>query len=484
MPLDHDEVAYLMQAELFAHGRWAAPAPPLPDFFGQAHVLVTPVLASKYPPGHSLLLALGALVGMPALVVFLLNALRVTLLYALVRRVSDGATALLACVLSFLGGTVLRFSASYYSELTSAAMVLLAWYCLLRWRETWRRAWLLGVAAALGWTAITRPWTAVAFAVPIGIVIVRDVVRTRRWRDLAAAFAVGACIVAILPLWAWRTLGDWRRTPAVEYTRDYMPFDFPHFGVVNAAPRLTPPPDVAAINVGLLQAERLHTIANLGHDAVARAKALGESAFPPPTIAFVGFALVGALALPVEGWFAVASLAALFVAYLAHPTWPQWTVYYFEGMSVLSFVAALGMMMVLRLLAGESRERRTAAPRAAWAGLACCALLLPTMLLYGGNAKRWLRANVAERVRFEQQVAMLPAPKAIVFVRYGPQHSPHRSLVVNRPDWLAARAWIVYDRGAENARLRAMAPDRKAYLYEQAEDRYIELPPTDQGSTR
>jgi len=61
MPLDHDEVAYLLQAEIFADGRWAMPAPPLPDFFGQAHVLVTPVLASKYPPGHSLLLALGTL---------------------------------------------------------------------------------------------------------------------------------------------------------------------------------------------------------------------------------------------------------------------------------------------------------------------------------------------------------------------------------------------------------------------------------------
>src|SRR6202022_1176970 len=51
MPLDHDEAAYLLQAEIFAQGRWAAAAPPLPEFFGQAHVLVTPVLAAKYPPG-------------------------------------------------------------------------------------------------------------------------------------------------------------------------------------------------------------------------------------------------------------------------------------------------------------------------------------------------------------------------------------------------------------------------------------------------
>jgi hypothetical protein len=42
MPLDHDEVAYLLQSQIFASGRWAAS---LSDFFGQAHVLVPPVLA-------------------------------------------------------------------------------------------------------------------------------------------------------------------------------------------------------------------------------------------------------------------------------------------------------------------------------------------------------------------------------------------------------------------------------------------------------
>src|SRR5689334_10665274 len=59
MPLDHDEASYLLQAQIFAMGRWASPAPPMPAFFGQAHVLTTPVLASKYFPGHALLLTLG-----------------------------------------------------------------------------------------------------------------------------------------------------------------------------------------------------------------------------------------------------------------------------------------------------------------------------------------------------------------------------------------------------------------------------------------
>src|SRR5689334_19629416 len=73
VPALHDEAAYLLQARIFAGGHWTAPGRPLPEFFDQFYVLVTPVLASRYPPGHSLLLALGQLVGWPVLVPLILH---------------------------------------------------------------------------------------------------------------------------------------------------------------------------------------------------------------------------------------------------------------------------------------------------------------------------------------------------------------------------------------------------------------------------
>src|SRR6266851_3338561 len=54
VPASHDEAAYLLQARIFGTGHWTAPGRPLPEFFEQTHVFVTPVLASKYFPGHSL----------------------------------------------------------------------------------------------------------------------------------------------------------------------------------------------------------------------------------------------------------------------------------------------------------------------------------------------------------------------------------------------------------------------------------------------
>jgi hypothetical protein len=90
----HDELAYVLQAKLFASGQWTAPAPPMPEFFAQPHVLNDPVVASKYPPGHSLLLAIGQLFGMPALVVAALSVVRGALAFAIARRLTNGAIAL------------------------------------------------------------------------------------------------------------------------------------------------------------------------------------------------------------------------------------------------------------------------------------------------------------------------------------------------------------------------------------------------------
>ena len=76
-----DETAYLLQARIFASGRLVATARPVREFFWQYHVFVDPVLAAKYPPGHSALLALGYLFGRPWVVTLLLASINAALMY-------------------------------------------------------------------------------------------------------------------------------------------------------------------------------------------------------------------------------------------------------------------------------------------------------------------------------------------------------------------------------------------------------------------
>src|SRR5206468_2580061 len=78
---------------------------------------------------------------------------------------------------------VLRFQPGFFSETTSTALVLAAWWCLLEWRETRKKSWVAFMALAVGWGAITRPVTMLAFAIPIAVVVVNDVVRYRLWLD-------------------------------------------------------------------------------------------------------------------------------------------------------------------------------------------------------------------------------------------------------------------------------------------------------------
>lgn len=475
-PIDHDEVAYLLQAHIFAMGRWASPPPPMPAFFGQAHVLVTPVLASKYPPGHSLLLALGALAGAPVAVVFLLNVVRFGLTFALARRLSDGGTALLTVLVLLLGKDPRRFASSYYSELTSGAALLVCWYCLWKWRDAGRRSWLLGAAASLGWIAITRPWSALAFAVPIAVIVLRHIWRRRAFTDLALAMGFGACVVAVIPLWAHGTLGDWRRTPQLEYTRDYMPFDFPHFGTVATQPRLVPPPDVAAVNLSLRAVEREHTVGNLGRQAVERAEALFENVFPDPVLFFAAAMVVGLVVMPSAGWFGVWTLVATFVGYLAHPTWSSWTVYYLEVEPVLVFAAALGLSAIWRKLAGEwRREAWNPAPRAMIAALVGCLCLAPAIVDATSQVRNGLLNATVERRAFQTAVAGLPHKPAVVFVLYGPNHSPHMSLTGNSADWPHAPVWVVYDLGPQSEALIRAAPGRHPYVYDEGRQQFVDL---------
>jgi hypothetical protein len=473
-PVIHDEAAYVLQAELFARGAWAGRAPVMPEFFEQLYVLVTPVLASKYPPGHSLMLAPGALVGLPGLPVVLLNGVTGALMFALAGRVAGAHVALLAWLAWVTCFPAIYFRASYLSEVTSSAAWLVAWWCLVRWRDQRRRAWLVGLAGAVGLVAVTRPLTAVALAIPIAVVVLRETWARHSWRDLGLAVGVGATCIALIPLWSARTTGSPLLTPLELYTRIYVPFDVPGFGLDTSARAARPVSrDMATTNLSFREEHRAHTVAALPFTLSKRLRMIARDMWYDWRLGLAPFALLALTVLPVAAWFAVATLAAHVALYLlyAHPAF--WTVYYLESEPVLAFVTAFGVARVLAWAAdvGQRRWREvTSASAAPAVSMAVLVLVLATCVP-AAMTLRLLRQQVNRDrsyfERFDAVVRGIRDERAIVFVRYGRSHNDNLTLVRNPANHDEARLWIAHDRGADNARLVAAAKDRRAYLFDE-----------------
>ena len=118
-----------------------------PEFFEQYHVLVTPVYAGKYPPGHSLLIAPGNWVGMPGLVPVLLAGIAGALLFLLARRYANPWVALLTWAIWTTAPGNLRFLPAYMSQNTTIVLWLAGWWALAEWLEGRGAAWLAALSA-------------------------------------------------------------------------------------------------------------------------------------------------------------------------------------------------------------------------------------------------------------------------------------------------------------------------------------------------
>jgi hypothetical protein len=472
-PVVHDELAYVLQAEIFARGRWALPSPAMPLFFEQPYVLVEPALASKYFPGHSLLLTIGALLGWMPLMPLVLQSIAASLIFVLARRVANGAVALFTWMLWLTSAMVLFFGPTYYSEATTIVCWLAGWYALLEWRTSGRLRWLLAVAVCTGWCVITRPLTGLAYAIPVGVVVLDGVIRRRRWRDLALALAAGAAVLAIIPLWSARTTGDWRVTPLARYTSDYMPYDLPGFGMITTPPARPLNPEFAHLYDVFSAFHPQHQPAALPRILADRARHLAGSVWGTSRALYAVLAVVGLLTLRGPAAFAVASSVLLLLVYLSFGTTPTWTLYYYESAPAYAYLSAAGVAWLAAAIgsrklprAGDSSSWRSRAWTAAVAAGAL-ALCVPGYVEVQHNRRQHANHRVP-LARFERLRRAIPGARAILFVRHSPLHNPHETFVQNVADPDRERLLVVYDRGAaENARLLALMPDRVPFLFDE-----------------
>ena len=473
----HDETAYLFQAQLLATGRLVGPARPLPEFFEQFQLFSSPITAAKYPPGFALSLVPGVWLGLPGLMPVLLTGLSGGLLFALARRVATPAVALLAWGCWFVAPGAIPFRHLIMSETLTTALWLAGWWCLREWISTRNRGWLLALAALTAWCIIARPLTGLAYAIPIGVVVLTVTARRGNWGAFAGAAGIALVILALLAVQNRLTTGDWRRSAWSEYAAQYAPTDALGFGYDSTPPRRSLPPDFQTYAWYYGEYHRDFVPAHLPRYFLARTGQVlrdswGRWAPAGALLAGLGLASGGGSML-----LATATGLLLLLVHLvfSHPA--EWSIYYQEILPVLAVLTALGAGRIGTLFAIKDRT----CPKGVSAEATPTLLILAAAVLLAAplhlvEARRNYGILSTYHREFRARLAIIHGP-AIVFVRYSPRHRFHQSLIINPADLESAPVWVVYDRGPDNARLMALAPGRTAYIYTEQDQRLAPLVP-------
>ncbi|MBI3968643.1 MAG: glycosyltransferase family 39 protein [Chloroflexi bacterium] len=363
IPHTEDELAFYFQAKVFALGRLFVPAPAEPAAFAAPFVIAHEGRwFGKYPPGHSLALALGMLVDLPWLVNPVAGALALFFVYRIGALLYTPAIGVAAILLAITSPYYLIQSASFLAHPTALlATVLFVYGVLLRERGAGLR-WSIVAGLALGWLFLNRPVSAVAVAVPLALYVAWSTVRETGWRDLVPKLVRRHWLAALVflpapPLFvAYTTLltGDPNRTP---YELVWA-FDRYGFG-----------PGIGSLGRHDLHLGRINTMDNV--------RALARDLFGWP---FASSLLLLPLAPILPGrkaadWFMAGWALAIVAFYAAY--WSSGLMYgaryYFEALPPLLFLTirgALALVAVLFALIGQPAPSSRHSARVAYGILA------------------------------------------------------------------------------------------------------------------
>lgn len=378
IPHVQDSVAYLFQAKTFALGRLSVPLPPVPEAFDHEFILQRDgAWFSKYPPGHPVILALGAMLGHPWLVAPFEGAATILALYGLGRVLFGGGTGLLASVLLLSSPFFLFMSGSMMSHPTGLLLTTVG-LLLVAWSSRSERSWpplLAGIA--FGWLFASRQLTGLAVAVPASL-----------WL-LAARLRQGRCAGPVLVLlvlgWSWPALALLAYNRALTGNPWLNPFElWWSFDRVGFGP-----------SVGMHGG---HDLARGLWNTFLNLTALERDLYGWPVYLTLAFAVLPFVTGRARGgdWLAAGVTVSLMAAYVAY--WADGLMfgprYFYEASSALALLTARGLLVAAEVSSGVGRSllRRRATPASAPFFTAVLVLLV------GGN----LAVNLPQQVELHR----------------------------------------------------------------------------------
>lgn len=455
--ISDDENAYVFMAQLFASGKIYVPSPPeaLRAFFENQFLINNGKMYGIYFPGHPAALAIGEWLGGLHWVTSVEGALTVPLVFGVSRRLFGQRAALLTLPM-LLGSPYFLFSSATLLAHSTVALLLMAFvYAALRAHENPAAlGWWLVAGTALGWAALTRPFSAPAFALPWLVWLGLRVwsLRSRRaitGATLCALALVGALLVL---LWYQRALSGSPLESGYEtYSR------IRNWGLIGQAVRAPAP---------------LPSIHELGH-TLARFNfwLFGW----PVSLAFAAFFArsVGGVCL----FWSTAMVLLLYAGISAATISSAGPAHYAELATPLVMLSASGFVELLEMAARPGVPARARSYLASFPIVASLCALVTFVPVY----VRSLRAS-ADLVRAPYDLVEDEVPgRAVVFVRNLPVGSlPPFSWAYyrrnNRPDLSDRVLFVNYLDPERNRALMAYLPDRAPYVMGMDGQRLVLLP--------
>ncbi|PYV44019.1 MAG: hypothetical protein DMG06_08295 [Acidobacteria bacterium] len=466
-PNMHDEYAYIFQAETFANGKLYYPPPVHPEFFDAFHILTEKIYASKYPPGHALILVPGLLLGVPMLMPLLLSMGSLMVLYFWVKEIKDQDFALISTGLLAISPLQIQMATSYLSHSTTLFFLLLFAYSLRNSFERRSLGYPVIAGIAIGIAFITRPLTAFAVASPFIFYFFFLAIRKAREGKKHGLKIISlmslACFPFLIIFFGYNTIlmGSPLKFPWTEYTQRYMPADNFGFGLTENSRLEQLSPRKADFYQDYVQRlKRDYTfggaiwqllVERLPDTLRASDDSIGLVLFLP-----LAFSLPMAIYEKLMLWSVIFLFLAHFFYYGGLPR------YQFEAIPFIIYFIVRGTYALLKLL--KKTDGNLIRSFLVWHLLSGAIYVFSFKMLGEFNLKRdFTRYHSAFRDLVNNAG---PEPK-VIFVRYQPKHNYHFDLINNEPNLQASRNIFVLDLGGENQKLMRCFRGRSFFLFDE-----------------
>lgn len=209
LPLTFDTNAELVHAKMILDGKWYMRSLPYREFYFMVMTINDGRWMSQYPPGHLWMLALGTYFERQTLVLPILGGLTTWATYWFAKELYGRYVARIALVLS--GGCVYLMVMSSEFMMNGTSLLTTTLFLAAYIRMLKKPTVLIGLigGAAIGYCAITRPYSALVVAAPFMVHAFYLLVTSRRtyWRALIAMGIAGGCFVALQLYWNAHTTG-------------------------------------------------------------------------------------------------------------------------------------------------------------------------------------------------------------------------------------------------------------------------------------